>query len=187
MVDEQRIQQVLLNLLSNAIKFSNPYDQIHLKVKVEREATGNTAKVDIRCKDFGAGMTYQDTQNLFKPYYRAQDQENRDANRNSHGLGLHICQQIAKKHNGKISVQSKVREGSEFTFSFVAETCDAPTANELIVPPKQDGGLQRLKKMSKKEKKKTENMLILKNIVPIDEHSSETEETPKNELLLLAN
>ena len=55
--------------------------------------------------------------NIFKPFFKTSDQESRERNKQSHGLGLSICKTIAEKLNGDLEVFSKPGEGSTFVFS----------------------------------------------------------------------
>ena len=47
-----------------------------------------------------------DLKNLFKPFFKTSDQNSRERNKQSHGLGLSICKMIAEKLNGDIDVFS---------------------------------------------------------------------------------
>jgi signal transduction histidine kinase len=79
--------------------------------------------IQIKCRDFGPGIKATDLANLFKPYSRQAP----DSNNDSHGLGLFVCNRIAENMKGKLSVESTVNEGSEFTFSFKAERLEQDT------------------------------------------------------------
>jgi signal transduction histidine kinase len=113
---------VIINLLSNAIKFSNSNDTI--KVEVTADLTTSTAgrfvAVCIKVIDKGIGITPQDLKNLFKPYFKTTDDLNKMKNKDSHGLGLSICQTIVKSMNGQLEVESELGIGS--TFSITLQT-----------------------------------------------------------------
>ena len=66
-------------------------------------------------------MSESDVKNLFKPYFKTSDAKSKEMNASSHGLGLSICHKICKALNGKITVQSQLGMGSDFTFTFEAQ------------------------------------------------------------------
>jgi len=105
--DGKRLKQVLNNLLSNAIKFSN--GGTHVTV------TGATkdSELMVRVTDQGVGMPEEVRQHLFERFYRAKD----TARVGGTGLGLYISKQIIEAHGGHILVESKVGEGSTFSFT----------------------------------------------------------------------
>lgn len=105
--DEMRIEQVIVNFTTNAIKYSPGTDEIHIMIY----CCGD--KLFVAVKDFGIGMTKEDQQNVFNKFYRVEETSNRFQGL---GIGLFICEQIIKRHNGHIGVNSKLGEGSEFYF-----------------------------------------------------------------------
>jgi PAS domain S-box-containing protein/excisionase family DNA binding protein len=107
--DKERIQQVFENLLSNAIKYS-PDAQ---KVMVYLKSDNKSATVCV--EDFGFGISQENIDNLFMPFFRAEDTQ-REAFP-SIGLGLFISSEIIKHYNGKISVKSEKDKGSTFCFT----------------------------------------------------------------------
>ena len=74
--------------------------------------------------DTGVGISEEDLSNLFKPFFRSKDKLSLEHNKNGNGLGLHICQNILRQLNGKISVQSTQGKGSTFTVSFKTVKAD---------------------------------------------------------------
>ncbi len=72
-------------------------------------------------RDYGIGINAEDLKNLFKAYFKTNDSKSKSLNTKSNGLGLSICQKIAENMGGKILVESKQDEGTEFTLQFVAE------------------------------------------------------------------
>ena len=64
--------------------------------------------------DHGIGLSRTDQKRVFERFYRA------DENKfiaSGLGMGLYISAEIVKEHNGKFKVQSKINEGSIFSFS----------------------------------------------------------------------
>ena len=102
LLDQLRLQQVIINLLSNAIKFSKAHDTIKVEVTIEYPLDFLSRKVTIFVKviDKGIGISSQDLKNMFTPFFKTADSENRIKNKGSHGLGLSICKMIVKGMNG---------------------------------------------------------------------------------------
>lgn len=68
------------------------------------EHLSNMIDVVITVEDNGIGMSSSDIKNLFKPYFRSED--NLELNYGGHGLGLHISHSIAKRIGGDLTVNS---------------------------------------------------------------------------------
>lgn len=106
--DAERIDQVMINLVNNAIKYA-PESKI---ITVYIEKVEDMAKVSIT--DKGPGITADKLNHLFDRYYRV---ETHGIQGSGLGLGLYICAEIIKKHNGKIGVDSELGKGSTFWFT----------------------------------------------------------------------
>jgi len=104
--DSLRIKQILSNFLSNAIKFTQRGGVISIV------ATCHDKILRISVKDNGMGIATEDIGNIFSAFAQAQYTE--ISNCNGTGLGLSICHQLAELMNGKVSVDSKLGEGSTF-------------------------------------------------------------------------
>ena len=106
--DESRLRQVVLNLLSNALKFTPEGGKITLRAKRKDSA------LIVEVQDTGLGIAEADQQRLFEPYHRLEsDQEHLSGL----GLGLALCKTLVELHGGHIWVESRVGEGSTFSFS----------------------------------------------------------------------
>lgn len=105
--NEERLEQVIMNLVSNAVKYSPLNKDIIIRVK----KTNQLAVVSVT--DYGVGMSESDQEHVFERFYRAEDNKSTPGL----GIGLYICAEIVKEHEGQIEVKSKVREGSVFSFS----------------------------------------------------------------------
>lgn len=106
--NREALASVLINLLSNAVKFSPKRKEI--TVRLLRQ--GNF--IVLQVSDQGIGITKKDLDNIFKRFFRS-DNEVVSSSKGS-GLGLTIIQHIAEAHNGKVSVKSEPGKGSEFSF-----------------------------------------------------------------------
>lgn len=92
------------NLLSNAIKYSDVGDSIFITLKE------NVLKV----KDTGIGIDQKVQADIFKRYYRENDE------RGGFGIGLNIVLSICKQYKIKLDLESKKGEGSTFILTFPA-------------------------------------------------------------------
>lgn len=104
--DRQMISTVFRNLISNAIKFSDTGNRIFIDVHA-----GNDVR-EITVRDQGIGMPEEIQENIFNPGNRPE----RDGTKNEKGtgLGLLLCKEFVKMHDGDISVKSESGKGSEF-------------------------------------------------------------------------
>lgn len=106
MGDADQLKQVLLNLLDNALKYTP--DGGWVRVSVYRE--GTWAKLEVQ--DNGIGIAPSDLARIFDRFYRA---ERSPHGISGSGLGLSIVQWVVHAHSGRITVESKLGEGSIFT------------------------------------------------------------------------
>ena len=107
-VDSERFQIVVRNLISNAIKYSA--DGKPISVVVHRN--GKTATVAV--VDQGVGIAPQDQARLFTKFGRIERESTMHVA--GTGLGLWLSREIARMHDGDLTVESTEGEGSTFTF-----------------------------------------------------------------------
>ncbi|WP_231460171.1 PAS domain-containing sensor histidine kinase [Pedobacter sp. Leaf132] len=108
MGDESHIIQVINNLLSNAIKYSPDAKTIEVNIANVSEYV----KVSVR--DFGIGISPEDTAKVFERFYRGSEIQKKFPGM---GIGLYICDQIVKNHQGTLWVESEKNKGSVFSFT----------------------------------------------------------------------
>jgi len=106
-VDAERLRQVVINLLSNAIKFNDPGGNVNFK------AERRNGEILFEVSDNGIGISEDAMKHLFERFYRAEDKLARGGT----GLGLYITKQIIEAHGGRVWVESKIGEGSTFSFT----------------------------------------------------------------------
>jgi signal transduction histidine kinase/DNA-binding response OmpR family regulator len=107
--DEMRIEQVLTNYLTNAVKYSPDNKEIQIEVKLE-----NNQRLCVRVRDFGIGIQKDHQSNIFHKFYRVEEAANRFQGL---GIGLYICAEIIRRHEGAYGVDSEPGRGSVFYFS----------------------------------------------------------------------
>ena len=111
--NENKIAQVITNLLSNAINYSTNDNKVI--VSVYREGK----RVNLEIQDFGIGISAEEQKHIFERFYRVDKARSRDSG--GTGLGLSITKHIVESHNGRISVISRLNEGSTFKVTFFDE------------------------------------------------------------------
>ena len=106
-VDETLFIRLLVNLISNAVSYSRPNG----KVTVSLSCADGEIKGTVR--DNGIGISEEDLPHIWERFYRA------DASRQPgghSGLGLSMVKWIAEAHGGSVEAESRLGEGSTFTF-----------------------------------------------------------------------
>lgn len=106
--DESHITQVVTNLLSNAIKYSPD----HKEVGVHLSLVSDFIKVAIT--DNGVGIARDEQKKIFDRFYRVGNVQQKFPGM---GIGLYICAEIIRNHNGSIWVESEPGKGSTFSFT----------------------------------------------------------------------
>ncbi|HKW59122.1 MAG TPA: ATP-binding protein [Candidatus Dormibacteraeota bacterium] len=106
-VDPDRFQIVVRNLLSNAAKYSPAGTEIEVGVR----RNGDRAWVTVT--DHGSGISSDDQKRLFTRFVRIDN----DSHVQGTGLGLWLSREIARMHDGDLTVESTDGKGSTFTFS----------------------------------------------------------------------
>jgi signal transduction histidine kinase/CheY-like chemotaxis protein/PAS domain-containing protein len=112
--DDQRLAQVITNLLTNAVKFTPEYGSIHLDARFINEENG-LCTIQIEVKDSGIGISTEQQARLFSSFEQAESSTSRKFG--GTGLGLAISKHIVELMGGKIWLESKLNEGSTFTFN----------------------------------------------------------------------
>ncbi|MCY4624884.1 MAG: ATP-binding protein [Chloroflexi bacterium] len=107
LANEGRIGQVLVNLLENALKWTEAGGRIRLSVEEEAKA------VRVLVQDTGVGIASEDLPHVFERFYKV-DRARRDGGT---GLGLAIVKHIVQLYGGEVSADSRLGEGSTFTFT----------------------------------------------------------------------
>ena len=93
------------NLLANALTHGRPHSPVKISAKAHQD--------DLVLEVWNAGepIPEESLGKIFEPFWR----HSVSASRNGLGLGLHICSQIVRAHEGRISVTSSRENGTRFT------------------------------------------------------------------------
>ncbi|RCW41828.1 MULTISPECIES: PAS domain-containing sensor histidine kinase [unclassified Halanaerobium] len=106
--DPFNIERVMLNLLSNAVKFTEAGDEITVSVEEKEE------KIVISVRDTGIGIKEEEREVIFEQFRQINKSFNKQ--QEGSGIGLSLVKSIIEMHNGKVWVESKFGEYSQFSF-----------------------------------------------------------------------
>ncbi len=112
--DKHLLRVAINNLLTNAVKYNRLGGKVSFKVEE------NEDNVIFTITDSGIGITEKDQSHVFEKFYRSDDDN--VTQRSGHGLGLALAKEIVDLHQGKLSLQSTVGEGSVFTIELKKTT-----------------------------------------------------------------
>ncbi|MHB9293184.1 putative Sensor histidine kinase RcsC [Hollandina sp. SP2] len=133
--DKLRLKQVLINLLGNGVKFTPEGGKLAFLFKPAERTEDSPRERTFTCSiiDNGIGMTEEQMGHIFRPFEQA---DSSIAPRfGGTGLGLSISQSLIGQMGGEITVQSRIHEGSTFSFTITFKKTDY-TPEELH--PKRD-------------------------------------------------
>lgn len=105
------IEEVWVNYLSNALKYGGCPPRVEVGADVDPDGM-----VRFWVRDDGEGLTEEAQARLFTPFTRLNQ-----VSAKGHGLGLSIVKRIVEKLGGRVSVWSRLGEGSVFSFTLPAD------------------------------------------------------------------
>jgi signal transduction histidine kinase len=105
--DETQLTSMFTNLVDNAVKYTPPGGRV--------EVTGGFegSEIVIRISDTGIGIPEGKLPRIFERFYRVDKARSKETG--GTGLGLSIVKHIAENHGGRVTVESTLGEGSDFT------------------------------------------------------------------------
>ena len=112
--DQQKVEQILKNFMSNALKFT---DKGNITLKFHSSTENNNSEEDKVCIsviDTGIGIPEDKQLSIFEAFQQADGSISRRFG--GTGLGLSISRELSKLLGGRITLESKVGEGSTFSF-----------------------------------------------------------------------
>jgi two-component system phosphate regulon sensor histidine kinase PhoR len=113
LADEDRLEQVFLNLIGNAVKYSPEGGEVKIS------AYAKTKAVEFCVADEGIGMTEEEAEEIFKPFFRTGESQKKMIG--GTGLGLPVTKGFVEGMGGKIWVESEKRKGTKFYFEIPKE------------------------------------------------------------------
>ena len=99
--------EALTNILKNAVDYS--FNDSIIIVETDK----NNTYTQIKIKDFGKGMSEDETLNIFKRFYKG-----KNSSSDSNGIGLSLAKAIIEKDNGRVIVNSLKGEGTTFSIKY---------------------------------------------------------------------
>jgi two-component system nitrogen regulation sensor histidine kinase GlnL len=109
--DESKLLQVFLNIIKNALESMKKGGSLEISTGPSKELFGDHGKIKrmalITIRDTGKGMSEEDLQKIFLPFYTKK--------KGGTGIGLSLSKKIMKDHSGMISVTSQKGKGTTFS------------------------------------------------------------------------
>jgi signal transduction histidine kinase len=102
--NEEKLKQIFINIIENAIRYSNNDSNISILTKMMKD----NAVIEIT--DRGIGIPAKDLPYITERFYRVN--KGRSRADGGSGLGLSIVEQLVKQHNGSLTIQSEVGNGT---------------------------------------------------------------------------
>lgn len=115
--DPDLLHRALSNLVLNAMDAMPSGGTLTLRTRA------TDGKVAIEVADTGSGLTREECERIFTPYYTSKQ--------HGTGLGLAIVQSVVSDHGGKISVRSGPGSGTTFTIELPRNLESSPAAAQL--------------------------------------------------------
>lgn len=126
-IDVDGIHQVVLNLVINAVD-AVPVEKGLVNVATRFDADMGQAIIDV--SDNGPGIDPAISAKLFEPFHSTKGQAGT-------GLGLAVAKKIVEEHHGRISVESKPREGTIMHVVLPVTTAPPEASQQTFGPPRQ--------------------------------------------------
>lgn len=106
MGDEMKIEKMIINIVRNAIRYTEEGGRVKISLSRYHD------EVVVIVEDNGIGIPEKDLPYVFERFYRVDKARSRKEG--GTGIGLAICEWIAKAHHGHIEVTSEFGKGSKF-------------------------------------------------------------------------
>jgi two-component system, OmpR family, phosphate regulon sensor histidine kinase PhoR len=119
--DAEAVHQILSNLLENAVKYTPEGGSIHVGARHQEAGEGgqNGPMMELFVEDTGMGIPEDELPRLFERFYRVDKARSRALG--GTGLGLSIVKHLVRAHGGDVRVESRVHQGSRFSFTLPVE------------------------------------------------------------------
>lgn len=150
--DKLRLNQVLINLLGNAVKFTPDGGVVRLEVSQEMIAPAGYGVYLFKVKDTGIGIAKEFQHKIFEAFER--DKLTEQTGIQGTGLGLAITKNIVEMMGGRISLESELGKGTEFTVKVMFALQDVDEA-ELALEDTVE-----YKEIKERKERETQKMLF---------------------------
>lgn len=110
--DGDQITQVVVNLVENAIKYGSAAGG-HVTVTLGQKPTPRGLMISLTVQDQGVGIADEHIPRLTERFYRVDSHRSRG--QGGTGLGLAIVKHIVSRHRGRMTIESRLGEGSRFS------------------------------------------------------------------------
>ena len=125
--DLGRLQQLVSNLLANALTHGRPQSPVEFTVCADRE------DLILQVLNVGDPIPQESLDKIFEPFWRPASSNGR----NGLGLGLHICSQIVRAHEGSLEVTSSAELGTRFTARLPLALAPVKLRSPMLISPGQ--------------------------------------------------
>lgn len=99
-LDRNKIKQVLINLLGNSFKFTQPEGKVSLSAFKENDS------LVFKVEDTGCGISDEELPMVKEKFFKGKSSKSQT------GLGLTICDEIIKMHDGSLNIKSELNKGT---------------------------------------------------------------------------
>lgn len=124
--DSNRIKQVFVNILDNAFKYTKQGGKISVSAEInDIKNVEDKCNLDIHVQDTGCGIKREDLPHIKEKFYKT------NITVKGTGIGLAVCDEIMKMHNGNITIQSEENVGTTVTLSFVVDKVEIPEEQQI--------------------------------------------------------
>ncbi|KJF41730.1 hypothetical protein LH29_23655 [Draconibacterium sediminis] len=139
-IDSEKIEKVVYNIISNALKYSPEKGQVILSIEQKELNENNYSNVnytgnqflgdslEIKIKDNGRGISDKNIPTIFDRFF-----VDKESDETGTGIGLHICQEYIRLHNGNIMVTSEQGNGTTFTINLPVQDSPEYEKENIII------------------------------------------------------
>jgi signal transduction histidine kinase/DNA-binding response OmpR family regulator len=127
--DADKLEKIINNLLSNAIKFTRADGEVTLSV-----TQSLISHIDIKITDTGKGISPDEQEHIFSPFYQSRFRE--DEGQPGTGLGLSLVKELVSLYGGTLKLTSKENEGTSvfITLPVVKEQFPSSAIDQPLQP-----------------------------------------------------
>lgn len=118
------VDSILSNLLSNAVKYSNTY--------VELSLVEDSDKIEVRVNSDGNRISEKESERIFEAFYQSKSIESRGA-----GIGLTYSRSLAQLQNGRLYLDTSVKNANSFVFELPKECSAKKQEDEVMMDEKE--------------------------------------------------